>query len=70
MMNFWSEYEVESAIGSIANYYIRRKDGSNWVIDEMVIKDYMSSKPNIEYKDFKAYSIELKQSLVDFYIGK
>ena len=27
-------------------------------------------KPNIEYKDFKAYSIELKQSLVDFYIGK
>lgn len=70
MQNFWSEYEVESAIGSLANYYIRRKDGANWVIDETVIKEYMSTKAQIEYKDFKAYSVELRQSLVDFYAGK
>lgn len=70
MRQLWSEYEVDSAVGDLANYYIRRKEGQNWVVDEKTIYEYMITKPSIRHEEFITYSKELKQSLVDFFKGE
>lgn len=70
MMQFWSEHEVDSAIGDLANYYIRRKNDKNWVVDEKTVNEYLSKKPQIVHDDFWAFSKDLKMSLVSFFTGE